>query len=350
MKTRTITACVIFAMLFCLASGAFAAAPKLTVGSATVAAGGTTTVNITADNATGITGAAFTLTYDTTALDITVSSDFFGTFTDQGFDATDGLDANGKIDGTYDSPLVQNEISTGMMIAAANAEAADGTNKTLFTLNVTVENATEDSYDINITATTLKNEAAGYDAAGEQIDLLIEAKADGTFASLLTAANAAANVTKGTIKIGKPAPECIPGDVNDDKIVDLDDAMQILLFLNGYVTELACDGDVDKSGEIDLDDATTFTPMLTVAAAEANVPKGTITIGAACLKGDANCDGNVTAADALMVLRVEAKRADASTLQGDCDINKDGAITAADALQILRYEAQRITVCDKIRF
>jgi hypothetical protein len=32
--------------------------------------------------------------------------------------------------------------------------------------------------------------------------------------------------------------------------------MQILLFLNGYVTELACDGDVDKSGEIDLDDAT----------------------------------------------------------------------------------------------
>lgn len=270
MKTRTITACVIFAMLFCLASGAFAAAPKLTVGSATVAAGGTTTVNITASEAAGITGAAFTVTYDTTALDITVTSDFFGTFAAQGFDAADGLGTDGKVDG-FDKPLVTNEVSgTGMRIAAANATAAaSGANVVLFALEVKSldENAAEDTpYDISIIATELTNAAAGYTEPTE-IDLLIEAKADDTFAPLLTATDAAANVTKGTI-----------------------------------------------------------------------------TIGAACLKGDANCDGNVTAADALMVLRVEAKRADASTLQGDCDINKDGAITAADALQILRYEAQRITV------
>jgi hypothetical protein len=249
MKTRTITAFVIFTMMVCLASGAFAAAPKLTVGSASIGPGSSGTVNITVDNAAGITGAAFTLTYDTTALDITVSSDFFGTFAEQGFDPADGLGTDGKVDG-FDSPVVTNEVSgTGMRIAAANATAAtSGTNVTLFTLNVTVsDTAVENStYDINITATTLNNTAAGYDAAGEQIDLLIEAKADGTFASLLTAANAAANVTKGTItaKGGKP------GDVNGDNAVDIFDILAAIDAMTTYVEA----ADMDNSGSVDIFD------------------------------------------------------------------------------------------------
>jgi hypothetical protein len=224
MKTRTITACVIFAMLFCMASGAFAAAPKLTVGSATVPAGETTTVNITASEAAGITGAAFTVTYDTTALDITVTSDFFGTFAAQGFDAADGLGTDGKVDG-FDKPLVTNEVSgTGMRIAAANATAAaSGANVVLFALEVKSldENAAEGTpYDIGIIATELTNAAAGYTEPTE-IDLLIEAKSDSSFASLLTATDAAANVTKGTIKIGGGNP----GDLNDDKTVDIFDIL-----------------------------------------------------------------------------------------------------------------------------
>jgi hypothetical protein len=265
MKTRTITAFVIFTMMVCLASGAFAAAPKLTVGSATVAAGGTTTVDITADNATGITGAAFTLTYDTDKLSVTVTSDFFQTFAEMGFDANDGLDADGKVDGTYDSPLVQNGITTGMRIAAANATAADGTNKTLFTLNIKVsEDATEDDdpYDINITATNLNNPAAGYSAAGEDIDLLIEAKADGTFAPLLTATAAAANVTKGTITIGEDFTlgDPKPPFTGKPDLLDLLEAVRLYKLPAAQVDETvkssmefkACDVKAPKGAAIDL--------------------------------------------------------------------------------------------------
>lgn len=205
MKTRMIAAVIAAVMMTVfLGSGAFAA-PKLTVESASIAPGYSGTFNITADNAAGITGAAFTLVYDTEMLDITVTSDFFQTFTEQGFGPAEGLDANGRVDG-YDSPLVTNEVSgKGMLIAAANAgPAAEGTDIVLFTLNVGVSETAKagESYAISIVPTTLNNPAAGYDSAGEQIDLLIEAKADGTFASLLTAEEAAANVTKGIITVG----------------------------------------------------------------------------------------------------------------------------------------------------
>lgn len=240
MKTRTITAFVVFTMMVCLASGAFAAAPKLIVGSASIDSGESGTVNITVDNATGITGAAFTLTYDTSILDITVTSDFFGTFEEQGFDVADGLGTDGKVDG-YDSPVVTNEVSTGMMIAAANATAAtSGTNVALFTLNIAVSDTAikGSTYDINITATTLNNTAAGYDAAGEQIDLLIEAKADGTFASLLTAANAAANVTKGVITV---EPGGKMGDLTGDGKVTTPDVLLAIQMLEQQVA-----GDAQK--------------------------------------------------------------------------------------------------------
>jgi hypothetical protein len=253
MKTRTITAFVIFTMMVCLASGAFAAAPKLTVGSATVAAGGTATVNITVDNAAGVTGAAFTLTYDTDKLKITVTSDFFGTFAEQGFTpGQDGLGTDGTVDG-LDSPLVENDVDTGKMIAAANAVAAASGTDVLFTLTVESldDTAAEGTpYDINITATTLKNTAAGYDAAGEQIDLLIEAKDDGTFVPLLTATDAAANVNKGTITIGSAVKF---GDVDGDGSVTPEDIYLAIDFMFGTqpsASQLqACDADDSKTVE-----------------------------------------------------------------------------------------------------
>lgn len=54
--------------------------------------------------------------------------------------------------------------------------------------------------------------------------------------------------------------------------------------------------------------------------------------------GDANGDGKVTNADALVILRHTIK---ASSLPSDridiCDVNRDGKLTAADALQITRW-------------
>lgn len=258
MKTRTITACVIFAMLFCLASGAFAAAPKLTVGSASIGAGSSGTVNITADNAEGITGAAFTLTYDTSVLSINVTSTFFDTFANQNFTTEDGLGADNKVDG-YDSPLVTNEVSgTGMRIAAANATAADGTNKTLFTLEVTVSDTAEDdaAYDINITATTLNNTAAGYSADGEQIDLLIEADGD-TFTPLLKATEVAANVTKGTITVGGNI-----GDLTGDKIVDIFDVLAGVDAMIAYPAYLEAADLAPEKGVIDIFDVLAIVDLM----------------------------------------------------------------------------------------
>ena len=56
------------------------------------------------------------------------------------------------------------------------------------------------------------------------------------------------------------------------------------------------------------------------------------------LIGDMNSDGNITAADALLILR---KSVSAITMSENdiiiADTNRDGRITASDALLILRY-------------
>jgi hypothetical protein len=132
-------------------------------------------VDATTAAAGGIAGAAFTLKHSS-ELTVNVSSTFFETFTTQGFDATDGLDAQGEVDG-YASPLVSNSITspyTGTRIAAARYEEKTATTSdALFSLEITCSGS--GPYSLEIVATKLSNTDAGYDSAGETINLLIGA-------------------------------------------------------------------------------------------------------------------------------------------------------------------------------
>jgi hypothetical protein len=69
---------------------------------------------------------------------------------------------------------------------------------------------------------------------------------------------------------------------------------------------------------------------------EATTVNGSITFVG--LYGDANCDGQVTAADAAAILR-SLVNLDKLTPQGmiNADVDGDGDVTAADAATILRY-------------
>ena len=177
----TITILPILAALLLTAPCAYAV--DLTVGSSDGnAVGDTIAIPITASDATGIAGAAFTVQYNTTDLEVTaVDSDFFDTFQNQFAGTPAALTTTVDVDGvTYDQPLVTNPVDevglTGMRIAAARAlAAADLSNSTLFTLSVRILNA--GSHPMGITATTIQNAAAGYDTPTE-IPYLIGALAD----------------------------------------------------------------------------------------------------------------------------------------------------------------------------
>jgi len=142
-------------------------------------------VDINVDQAQGIAGAAFTVTFDTTKLTLTdVTSTFFETFTTQktkaGSTWTSAIPTAAELGG-YDQPLLHNNITTGtttgVAIAAARFKGADAaTNATLFTLSFTKKTGvTETSFPLSIIATTLSNTNAGYSASGETINLLVGA-------------------------------------------------------------------------------------------------------------------------------------------------------------------------------
>ncbi|MEG1846654.1 MAG: leucine-rich repeat protein, partial [Oscillospiraceae bacterium] len=60
--------------------------------------------------------------------------------------------------------------------------------------------------------------------------------------------------------------------------------------------------------------------------------------------GDVNGDGKVTAADAILALRAEAKLITLSQEElWAADVTGDSEVTAADAIKILRFEAKLIT-------
>jgi len=59
------------------------------------------------------------------------------------------------------------------------------------------------------------------------------------------------------------------------------------------------------------------------------------------VKGDVNCDGKITAADARIMLRISAKLDAATDVQfAAADINSDSKVTAAEARNILRFSAK----------
>jgi len=254
MKKITI-AIAIFTVMAFATTGAFAAT-KLTVANAT----GTTDipVTVTVSDPVGIAGAAFTLNYDITKLSVTkVTSSFFGTFASMGYDNTDGLSTDGKVD-TYASPVVVNPAEGGKITKMAAARPTPGTEAdgtTLFTLTVDIIDATAATgatFPITITPTTLNNEAAGYSAAGEQIDLLI--KDDYSVALSKTDATATGNITAGTITMGST---CLKGDANCDGTVNAQDALKALRVGAGKdpASGLLGDCDVNKDGQINSQDA-----------------------------------------------------------------------------------------------
>lgn len=222
-----------------------------------------------ADDATGLAGAAFTIEFnDTVITGAYIESDFFETFETQLTSVDPNHAGPFEADG-YDKPLVENALSgTGISVAAARVgekaidPVAPGT--VIFYLNGTISQDTVDgTYDIRIVPTSLDNTNAGYDAAGEEIDLLIGADATvtdpsavGAFPTLLSVANHDAESSKGTLTIPCPGPVPASGDPDmsgSTNIFDLITAIDKL----GPVDDgdaIAKAVDMDSSGTVNIFD------------------------------------------------------------------------------------------------
>jgi len=92
----------------------------------------------------------------------------------------------------------------------------------------------------------------------------------------------------------------------------------------------------------------TYSSLLSAADLKTAAPAGTVSVGTNFIKGDANGDGKITTADALLVVQVALKKAGKTEadLQGECDVNVaggDAKITTADALTIVRFALKKIT-------
>jgi hypothetical protein len=255
--------------IFFLAAAPCALAATLQVGDTSASPGSDVQIPIYAissvDDATGVAGAAFTLQFDDTVLtNPNITSPFFDTFEAQltaiNPDHTGPFTADG-----YDKPLVDNALSgTGIAVAAAGAqakaiEAGEGT--VIFYLNATVSaDAVVDCYNVTIVPTELDNANAGYDAAGEEIDLLIGADANITdpsdpnaFPVLLSAAAHNSTDSAGQFCV----VTIMKGDVVPDGEITAQDAVEAFnLSLNAtWTSEELAAGDWNGDGEITAQDA-----------------------------------------------------------------------------------------------
>lgn len=90
--------------------------------------------------------------------------------------------------------------------------------------------------------------------------------------------------------------------------------------------------------------AGTYSASVTITDADGTVihrSGGELKAEETAVRGDANCDGSITAADARFTLRCSAMlEIPEEGLEYAADINNDGRITAADARKILRISAQ----------
>jgi len=265
MKTKSLMIAVL--MVFA-ASSVFAATLSFTPKGGGI-------VDITVDQAQGIAGAAFTVTYDKTKVTlIEVTSTFFETFATQKSKVTTWTSAipTAAELGGYDQPLLHSDIATtsvtGTAIAAARFNGADAAaNATLFTLTFQRNTGvTDKTFPLSIIATTLSNTNAGYSASGETINLLVGADATkavtdaAAFPVILAKSTSAA--ASGDVKFGFKG-----GDATGDGSVSSADALRIIRCAMGKETD--------------------STRCLNVAAETADVTG----------------DGQVTSADALRIIR-----------------------------------------------
>jgi len=174
MKPRS--SVVLTAFFILLMAAPNLSAVTLTVGEDEGSTGETLEVPITVDAPDGIAGAAFTITYNTNALSVDVSSVFFDTFAVQ-FDGT-SAETSVVVDGTtYEQPLVTNLVDqTGTRVAAARSTPAESTeDEPLFVLMVMLKSTADPGiYPIGIIPTNIDNTAAGYPAEGVDIPYLVK--------------------------------------------------------------------------------------------------------------------------------------------------------------------------------
>jgi hypothetical protein len=201
--TKTFLTLITILVLAC-GTVANALGVTLTVGDAEInnSSSNSVAIDVTVDDPSEIAGAAFTLSYNTQALElVAVESDFFAPFLDQ-FSELPGVGSpfvnpqDGKIyvpftvdtntvyipaeeiiDGeSYTQPLmIGPETATGSTIVAARVMAGEQSNQTLFRLTFDVSNAPAGDYDVSIVPTTVNNTQAGYSLGGENVPMLIGA-------------------------------------------------------------------------------------------------------------------------------------------------------------------------------
>ena len=138
----------------------------------------------------------------------------------------------------------------------------------------------------------------------------------------------------------------IDQDKGDVRVVWATDS-EVLLHNDDVLMTLIFEAPNAKGGEkadivfttntLNTTSAVSFTFGGVVVEIEANTVNGSITFAVATL-GDANCDGQVTAADAALILR-SLVGLNELTAQGafNADVDGDGEVTAEDAAIILRY-------------
>jgi hypothetical protein len=139
-------------------TGTAAADTELIVGSTSGSIGEQIYVPITISNPANTAGASFTVTYDTTALQLDeLNSTFFPLFTSMGIPSANPFVYEGD---DYYSAIVGSIAPTGAMIAAARTTTGE-TETNLFTLRFTIlAGATDPTYGIGIQPSIISNTAA----------------------------------------------------------------------------------------------------------------------------------------------------------------------------------------------
>ncbi len=160
------------------ASSSLAQSIELVIGSDRGASDDPVVVPVTVDDSSGIIGASFLVSFDTAALDVMVSSDFFAPFIEQLEDAEnmDDMDNFGDVGGVqYNSPIVTTAIpGEGMAVSGIRLEPADGSNTTLFHLAFTKKDETSDgTFPVSIEPLTIMDVDAGYPVEGLDIPALV---------------------------------------------------------------------------------------------------------------------------------------------------------------------------------
>ncbi|WP_300668612.1 thrombospondin type 3 repeat-containing protein [Desulfoluna sp.] len=251
MKSKCI---LLLALLLGLATQT--AAMTITAGPATLGPNGRRLLPITLSDlgetlVESVAGTAFTLAFDTTALNLeSVTSEFFAPFKEQFTTAkTQPLP---EIPPLQKTPVIWNEIDgTGVAIAGARCIATSET-KTLFHLTFALKPGADPKaiYPIRIRPTTLSDTGAGYAAGGETIPVLLAA--DATQAAESPAAYPVIIDSKASGALIENGHLSFDPETSDRDGDGMDDAWEIAHF--GNTTTAGIDTDSDGDGICDRDE------------------------------------------------------------------------------------------------